>query len=84
MYCDQTGNNLVTSPNWGISNYPDLSVEDYYLRVEEGYLIEILFTDFDLEARSSRGLFCYDWVRIVDADGTELLAKVRKCDKTSR
>ena len=75
MYCDQTGNNLVTSPNWGISNYPDLSVEDYHLRVEEGNLIEIRFTDFDLEGRSSSGS-CYDWVQIWDADGTELMAEV--------
>ena len=76
MYCDQTGNNLVTSPNWGIGNYPDLSVEDYHLRVEEGYLIEIRFTDFDLEGRSRQSGSCYDWVQIWDADGTELMAKV--------
>ena len=75
MYCDQTGNNLVMSPDWGINNYPHNSVEDYHLRVEEGNVIEILFTDFDLEARSRSGS-CYDWVRIEDADGTELMAKV--------
>jgi len=74
MYCDQTGNNLVMSPDWGINNYPHNSVEDYHLRVEEGNVIEILFTDFDLEARSRSGS-CYDWVRIEDADGTELMAK---------
>ncbi len=76
MYCDQTGNNLVTSPDWGINNYPDNSVKDYHLRAEEGYLIEILFTDFDLEGRDNSGNCGYDWVRIEDGDGTELLAKV--------
>ena len=76
MYCDQTGNNLVTSPDWGINNYPNNFVKDYHLRVEEGYLIEILFTDFDLEGKDRSGNCVWDWVRIVDGDGTELLARV--------
>lgn len=75
MYCDQSGNNLVTTPDWGINNYPDNFDKDYNLRVDEGHLIEILFTDFELEGRSNSGS-CWDWVRIEDADGTELLPKV--------
>ena len=84
MYCDQTGNNLVTSPDWGINNYPDLQSKEYYLRVEEGYVIEILFTDFDLEDRNPADQKCWDWVKIEDADGTELMAEVRMCDNTNK
>ena len=73
MYCDQTGNNLLTSPNWGQGNYPDNQNKVYPIKVEAGNIIEILFTDFTLEAHST----CrFDWVRIVDGDGTELLQKV--------
>ena len=73
MYCDQTGNNIVTSPNWGQGNYPSNLNEDYPIKVEAGSVIEIFFTDFMLETHES----CrYDWVRIVDGDGTELLKKV--------
>ena len=73
MYCDQNGNNLVTSPSWGQGNYPDNQNKVYPIKVEAGNVIEILFTDFMLEAHDSCS---YDWVRIVDGDGTELLGKV--------
>ena len=73
MYCDQTGNNLVTSPSWGSGNYPDNQNKVYPIKVEAGSVIEILFTDFMLEAHGSCD---YDWVRIVDGDGTELMGKV--------
>ena len=74
MYCHQTGNNLVTSPNWGQGNYPDNQNKVYPIKVDAGSVIEIFFTDFMLEAHSS----CrFDWVRIVDGDGTELLRKVK-------
>ena len=73
MYCDQNGNNLVTSPSWGQGNYPDNQNKVYPIKVEAGSVIEILFTDFMLEAHDSCS---YDWVRIVDGDGTELLGKV--------
>ena len=73
MYCDQNGNNLVTSPGWGQRNYPDNQNKVYPIKVEARSRIEIVFTDFMLESHSS----CrYDWVRIVDGDGTELLGKV--------
>ena len=73
MYCDQTGNNLVTSPNWEQGNYLDNQNKVYPIKVAAGSVIEILFTDFMLEAHDSCS---YDWVRIVDGDGTELLGKV--------
>ena len=73
MYCDQTGNNLVTSPSWGQGNYPDNLNKVYPIKVEAGSVIEILLTDFMLEAHESCS---YDWVKIVDGDGTELLGKV--------
>ena len=72
MYCDSTGNNLITSPNYPNSNYPDNLDKSYPIKVADGHIIEILFTDFALEAHSA---CAYDWVQIVDGDGTELLAK---------
>ena len=45
-----------------------------------GHIIEILFTDFVLEYHSS----CrYDWVQVVDGDGTELLTKTCGTNKPS-
>ena len=78
MYCDQSHNNLLTShEEWGTNNYPNaINNRPSNIRVEEGNLIEIRFTDFELEGRSSSSN-CYDWVRIVDGDGTELLGKVQ-------
>ena len=73
MYCNETGNNLVTSPSWGQGNYPHKMNKVYPIKVEAGSVIEILFTDFMLEAHESCS---YDWVKIVDGDGTELLGKV--------
>ena len=73
MYCDQTGNNVVTSPNWDQGNYPDNMIKVYPIKVDAGSVIEILFTDFMLEAPGRR---CLDYVRIVDSDRTELLGEV--------
>ena len=72
MYCDSNGNNLIVSPNYPNSNYPDSQDKDYPIRVTEGKIIEILFTDFELEAEDN---CAYDWVMVVDDDGTELLPK---------
>ena len=70
---DQTG--LVTSPNWGQGNYPDNLDKVYPIKVAAGSIIEILFTDFMLEGRHSSSCI-FDWVKVVDGDGTELLGKV--------
>ena len=72
MYCDSNGNNLIVSPNYPNSNYPDNQDKDYPIKVAADHIIEILFTDFELEAHAS---CAYDWVQVVDGDGTELLAK---------
>ena len=68
------GGFLITSPNYP-DNYPndqnnvtEMSVVD----VDGGDLIEITFTDFSLE--DSRGCV-YDYVRIVDGNGEELLPR---------
>ena len=74
MYCDQSGNNIVISPNWGQGNYPDNLNKVYPIKVDTGSVIEILITDFMLEAQASCS---YDWVKVVDGDGTELLGKVK-------
>ena len=71
----QTG--LVTSPNWGQGNYPDNLDKVYPIKVAAGSIIEILFTDFMLEAPDADAKSCiFDWVKVVDGDGTELLGKV--------
>ena len=76
MYCDQKHKNLVTShPLWGILDYPNDNNIESHIRVEEGFLIEIRFTDFKLEPKLWSPN-CWDWVRIEDGDGTELLEKV--------
>jgi len=69
---DQTG--LVTSPNWGKGNYPVNLDKVYPIKVAAGSIIEILFTDFMLEGRHSSSCI-FDWVKVVDGDGTELLGK---------
>ena len=78
MYCDATGNNLVTSPGWGSGNYPDNQNKEYpiryyhyyhhyhyhyhyIIRVASGSVIEIRFTDFNLEAHDQ---CAYDWVQV--------------------
>ena len=72
---DQTG--LVPSPNWGQGNYPDNLDKVYPIKVAAGSTIEILFTDFMLEAPDYDAVSCiFDWVKVVDGDGTELLGKV--------
>jgi len=80
MYCDSNGNNLISSPNYPNSNYPDNQNKEYPIKVATGSIIEILFTDFNLEAHAS---CAYDWVQVVDADGTELLPKTCGTNKPS-
>ena len=80
MYCDSTGNNLVVSPNYPNSNYPDSQDKSYPMRVADGKVIEILFTDFELEASEN---CIYDWVTVIDGDGSTLLAKTCGNNKPS-
>ena len=59
------------SPNYP-SNYPDNKDATYPVSVERGKVIKLWFTDFKIEAESN---CAYDWVQVVDADGTVLLEK---------
>ena len=80
MYCDNNGNNLVTSPSYP-NNYPDNQDKTYPIKVTTGQVIEILFTDFALEPHTS----CeYDWVSVTDGDGSTLLAKTCGTSKPAK
>ena len=67
----------IQSPNYP-NNYDDYTDETFHRSVEEGSLILITFTDFHLESHQSCG---FDWVKIVDGDGTVLLDKSCGSDK---
>jgi len=74
VYCSKkpgTPEKVVMSPNYP-SNYPDNQDQTYPVTVAAGKVIKLWFTDFKVEAHSS----CkYDWVEIIDNDGTNLLGK---------
>jgi len=86
MYCDgkpDTGDgtgankNLVISPNYP-NNYDNGVDKEFKVNADEGHIIELWFTDFDIEPETS----CrYDWVQIIDGDGTTELLK-KSCGKT--
>ena len=67
----------ITSPNYP-RNYDDNIDETFHRSVEEGSRILITFTDFDIEKHRKCD---YDWVKIVDGDGTVLLPKFCGSDK---
>ena len=80
MYCDNNGKNLITSPGYP-SNYPDNQDKTYPIQVAAGQVIEILFTDFNLEPHAS----CeYDHVTVLDGDGSTLLAKTCGTNKPGK
>ena len=80
MYCDDNGKNLVISPGYP-SNYPDNQDKTFPLQVASGQVIEILFTDFNLEPHAS----CeYDHVTVLDGDGSTLLAKTCGTNKPAK
>ena len=62
---------LITSPNYP-DNYPNDQNSVTEMSVADGELVQITFTDFSLE--DSRGCV-YDYVRIVDGNGEELLPR---------
>merc|ERR1712014_462025 len=63
--------NTITSPNHP-ENYPDNAYIYYAMTAPAGQTIEITFNEFELENWER----CrYDWVVIVDGDGTELHPK---------
>ena len=65
------GGFLITSPNYP-ENYPNNQNITEEMSVANGSLIEITFTDFSLE--DSHGCV-YDYVRIEDGNGEELLPR---------
>ena len=66
MYCK-----TITSPNYPF-NYRNRVDKDLKIEVALGQRIEIVFTEFDIENHQSCS---WDWVQVVDGDGTELLPK---------
>ena len=62
---------LITSPNYP-DNYPNNQNSVTEMSVADGELVQITFTDFSLE--DSRGCI-YDYVRIKDGNGEELLPR---------
>jgi cubilin len=83
MYCQKVSGGFIESPSHPL-NYPSLSDEDIPIFVPEGSVIELTFLDFNLEAsiniEDSSG--CYDWVEVVDGDGTMLMTKT--CGRGSK
>jgi len=60
-----------TSPNYPEKYGNDID-KDYTITVDEGSKISLTFTDFNIENHKT----CrYDWVRVEDGDGSELLGK---------
>jgi len=68
----------ITSPNYP-EKYGSNTDETFDRSVEEGSQILITFTDFDIEYGFTDCL--YDWVKVVDGDGTVLLRKSCGSDK---
>ena len=72
MYCHDA-ETTITSPNFPYYFPNDQNVISP-IEVEPGNVIEMRFTDFAV-VPSNTGDCRYDWLQIVDADGTELLPK---------
>jgi len=68
MYCV---NNPIISPNYP-ENYPNKNDTKYSISVEEGHVVSLQFTAFNIEFESTCS---YDWVQVLDGDGTMLLKK---------
>ena len=62
---------MVTSPNYP-GNYPSSLEKTKTIKVEEGLVISLQFTAFDIEAEST---CAYDHLTITDGDGTTLMEK---------
>merc|ERR1719481_1371798 len=60
---------VIMSPNYP-DNYPENQDKEYKMYVEPGFHVSLKFTALTLEDDSKCS---YDWVRVVDGDGSELL-----------
>jgi len=78
MYCQDSSKvkeKEITSPNYP-NNYPDNQDKNYKIKVAEGSAPVIKFTHFTLEGGDSSDGGCdYDWVWILDGDGSVLMDK---------
>ena len=70
--CPSITNGTIKSTNFP-SNYPDNDDVTIPLMVEAGSTIRLTFTDFDLEVDSG---CAYDYVKVLDTDGTTQMAKL--------
>ena len=62
---------VVTSPNYP-DNYPNNLLKTKWIEVEQGLILSLQFTAFDIESHSSCD---YDHLTIMDNDGTTLMEK---------
>ena len=62
---------MVTSPNYP-GNFPNYLEKTETIKVEEGLIISLQFTAFDIHRPFS---YCYDHLTITDGDGTTLMEK---------
>ena len=67
----------MTSPNYP-DNYPISLLKTEWIEVEQGLIVTLQFTAFDIESSSTCG---YDHLTITDGDGTALMEK--SCGSTS-
>merc|ERR1712032_1424524 len=56
-------------------NYPNFRDKTFELEVEIGSAIELTFESFELERPHSRRGCIWDWVEVIDGDGTILMRK---------
>ena len=63
---------MVKSPNYP-GKYPDNLQKTETIQVEEGLILSLQFTAFDIHESSSGS--CYDHLTIMDGDGTTLMEK---------
>ena len=62
---------VVTSPNYP-DDYPNSLLKTEWIEVEEGLILSLQFTAFDIESHSTCD---YDHLTITDGDGTTLMEK---------
>jgi len=72
MYCaNSPAVQEVKSTNYP-ANYPDNEDKEFPITVADGHVISLMFTDWQIEAHAS---CAYDWLQVVDGDGSVLLDK---------
>jgi len=70
MYCANSPMAQVVMSNNYPSNYPDNKREVYPITVDDGHVVKLTFTDLQIEEHER----CeFDWLQVVDGDGTILL-----------